>query len=162
MKLAVVISLLASFGVLALGAAAILEGQSNLHLPKPTISRRNNIEGSHALSKRDAYTCYSGNINATVGDCQAAINKVESHGLNQTFSLYGDTCLNWAAGACAVRFCAQPYVIRTVNRTAQWLVNYLNSPLLDCVKGGQFGIMSDHPNINSNAGTYRLHLELPR
>ncbi|KAI0471122.1 hypothetical protein GGR56DRAFT_132408 [Xylariaceae sp. FL0804] len=114
----------------------------------------------HILGKRDAYTCY-GNISATVSDCQAAISQVGQDGPDVNFMLREDVCLNWDAGTCAVRFCAQPYVLEPINRTAAWLMNYLTDPLLNCVRGGQFALMGDRADINSDLGTYRLHLEEP-
>ncbi|KAI0024405.1 hypothetical protein F4780DRAFT_725361 [Xylariomycetidae sp. FL0641] len=105
-----------------------------------------------------AHTSQSTSATA-LDDCQAAISKIEAHGGNSTFMLREGICLNWIQGSCGVRFCAMPYVQKPLNRTAEWLATYATSPLLDCVKGGQWGLMGDHANINSNAGTYRLHLE---
>ncbi|KAI5924245.1 hypothetical protein F4810DRAFT_133084 [Camillea tinctor] len=118
-----------------------------------------NVESVNALTKRDAYTCY-GTTNISIPDCEAAFGKIKLDGRNQTFKLYSGVCLNWSQGTCAVRFCAVPYTYKPVNRTSDWLIDYLTTPLLDyCVKGGQQGLMGDHPNINGPSGTYRLYLE---
>ncbi|KAI1633540.1 hypothetical protein F4809DRAFT_652470 [Biscogniauxia mediterranea] len=117
------------------------------------------IESTHVLAKRDAYTCY-GNTNISIPDCEAAFGKIRLDGRNQTFKLHSGVCLNWSEGTCAVRFCAVPYTYKPVNRTSDWLIDYLTTPLLDnCVRGGQQGLMGDHPNINGPSGTYRLYLE---
>ncbi|CAJ2508050.1 Uu.00g092360.m01.CDS01 [Anthostomella pinea] len=108
------------------------------------------------IEKRDVFTCF-GSITASVSDCEAAIADIQNG--PETFALYSDVCLNWREGTCAVRFCAVPYVQRPVNRTSEWVASFLTSPLLNCVRAGQAGIMADHPNVNSNAGTYRLHIE---
>ncbi|KAL7625630.1 hypothetical protein AAE478_004850 [Parahypoxylon ruwenzoriense] len=107
------------------------------------------------LEKRDAFTCY-GSTNTSVSDCQKVISSIQA-GAEQNFTLFSNICAVWTEGTCNVRLCAQPYVTRPVNRTAAWLATYINSPMLDgCISGGKKGVISDHPNINSHAGTYRL------
>ncbi|KAI3323297.1 hypothetical protein HD806DRAFT_107528 [Xylariaceae sp. AK1471] len=108
------------------------------------------------LEKRDAFTCYGSNASTT--DCQAVLDKIQSLG-DQTFALYSGLCLNWDQDTCNVRFCAQPWVTKTVNRTASWIYNWANGSLMDCVRGGQYAVMGDSSNLNGNGGTYRLHLE---
>ncbi|KAI1498484.1 hypothetical protein F5X99DRAFT_321995 [Biscogniauxia marginata] len=123
-----------------------------------TIPKTTSVVSTHAIAKRDAYTCY-GTTNISVTDCEAAFGKIRLDG-NQTFMLHPGICLNWSQGTCAIRFCAALYASKPVNRTSDWLVDYLTTPLLDnCVKGGQQGLMGDHPNINGPLGTYRLYLE---
>ncbi|KAI8622983.1 hypothetical protein F5Y19DRAFT_460346 [Xylariaceae sp. FL1651] len=111
---------------------------------------------SHVLNKRDAFTCYGGN--ASVPDCQAALDQVQHYG-DQVFKLYSGLCLNWSQDTCNVRFCAQPYIKRAVTRTASWIYNWANSSLMGCVRGDQYAVMGDSLNLNGNEGTYRLHLE---
>ncbi|KAJ2986491.1 hypothetical protein NUW58_g5003 [Xylaria curta] len=108
------------------------------------------------LGKRDAYTCYG--HNASVTDCQAALDQLQTF-TDQNFEVYSGVCLNWSQDTCNVRFCAQPYVARTVNRTASWIYNWANNSLMGCVRGGQYSVMGDSANLNGNGGTYRLHLE---
>ncbi|KAI8956799.1 hypothetical protein F5Y11DRAFT_132825 [Daldinia sp. FL1419] len=110
------------------------------------------------IEKRDAYTCY-GSTNTSVPDCQKIIDTIRNDE-QQNFALYSGVCAVWNQGTCRVRFCAQPYVNRPVNRTASWLANYIATPLLDgCIGKGNLGVLSDHPNINSHYGTYRLWVD---
>ncbi|KAI1823152.1 hypothetical protein F4861DRAFT_343967 [Xylaria intraflava] len=109
-----------------------------------------------ALEKRDAYTCYGDG--ASVSDCQGAIKQLLPLG-DQKLELYSGVCLNWSHDTCNIRFCAQPYVLDTINRTASWIHGWTNSSLMDCVRGGQYSVMGDSINLNGNGGTYRLHLE---
>ncbi|KAI1404522.1 hypothetical protein F4819DRAFT_108566 [Hypoxylon fuscum] len=107
------------------------------------------------LEKRDAFTCY-GSTNTSVSDCQTIIDTIRTDA-QQQYTLYSNICAVWDQGTCRVRLCAQPYVTRPVNRTATWLTTYVASPMLDdCISQGKMGVISDHPNINSHAGTYRL------
>ncbi|KAI1195077.1 hypothetical protein F5X97DRAFT_326871 [Nemania serpens] len=108
------------------------------------------------IEKRDAYTCYGSDAKAT--DCQAALGQLQPFG-DQNFEVYSGICLNWSQETCNVRFCAQPYVARAVNRTASWIYDWANNSLMDCVRGGQYSVMGDSVNLNGNGGTYRLHLE---
>ncbi|KAI1165260.1 hypothetical protein F5B18DRAFT_612383 [Nemania serpens] len=110
----------------------------------------------HVLEKRDAFTCYGGDAKAS--DCQAALDQLQPFG-DQNFEVYSGICLNWSHNTCNVRFCAQPYVARTVNRTASWIYQWANNNLMNCVHGGQYSVMGDSLNLNGNGGTYRLHLE---
>ncbi|KAI0454537.1 hypothetical protein F5B21DRAFT_233919 [Xylaria acuta] len=108
------------------------------------------------LDKRDAYTCYGSDANMT--DCQAALDQLQMF-KDQNFEVYSGICLNWSQDTCNVRFCAQPYVAKTVNRTASWIYNWANNSLMGCVREGQYSVMGDSTNLNGNGGTYRLHLE---
>ncbi|KAF3063917.1 hypothetical protein GL218_02302 [Daldinia childiae] len=110
------------------------------------------------LEKRDAFTCY-GSTNTSVSDCQKIIDTIRIDE-QQEFALYSGVCAVWNQGSCRVRFCAQPYVNRPVNRSATWLTTYIASPLLDgCIGKGNLGVMADHTNINSHYGTYRLWVD---
>ncbi|KAI0840304.1 hypothetical protein F5Y06DRAFT_253805 [Hypoxylon sp. FL0890] len=110
---------------------------------------------SPALEKRDAYTCY-GSTNTSVSDCQKIIDSILADA-QQDFDIYSNVCAVWNQGTCKVRLCAQPYLVRPVSRSAEWLATYIASPLLDgCITKGNMGVLGDHPNINSHAGTYRL------
>ncbi|KAI0197366.1 hypothetical protein EV127DRAFT_8993 [Xylaria flabelliformis] len=127
----------------------------------PRLVSRGIITGTTArlprfLEKRDAYTCYGSDANVT--DCQAALDQLQAL-KDQNFEVYSGICLNWAQDTCNVRFCAQPYVAKTVNRTASWIYNWANNSLMDCVRGGQYSVMGDSTNLNGDGGTYRLHLE---
>ncbi|KAI2608447.1 uncharacterized protein GGS25DRAFT_490362 [Hypoxylon fragiforme] len=107
------------------------------------------------LGKRDAFTCY-GVTNTSVADCQTAIDSIQAES-QQGIKLYSNICAVWEKGTCKIRFCAQPYVTKPVNRTGAWLATYITTPLLDsCISQGKMGVLGDHPNINSHAGTYRL------
>ncbi|KAI1776011.1 hypothetical protein F4818DRAFT_366310 [Hypoxylon cercidicola] len=107
------------------------------------------------LGKRDAFSCY-GSTNTSISDCQGIIDTIHADA-QQNFTLYANICAVWDKGTCKVRLCAQPYINRPINRTATWLATYVASPLLDgCIGKGQMGVLSDHPNINSHSGTYRL------
>ncbi|KAI1192053.1 hypothetical protein F5B17DRAFT_448408 [Nemania serpens] len=108
------------------------------------------------LEKRDAYTCYG--RDAKVTECQAALNQLQPFE-DKNLEVYSGTCLNWSQDTCNVRFCAQPYVATTVNRTASWIYNWANNSLMNCVHGGQYSVMGDSVNLNGNGGTYRLYLE---
>ncbi|KAI0874167.1 hypothetical protein GGS24DRAFT_501059 [Hypoxylon argillaceum] len=110
----------------------------------------------HVLEKRDAYTCYG--EDASVIDCQAALDQLQPLG-DQDFEVYSGICLNWPQDTCNIRFCAQPYVSKTVNRTASWIYEWANNALMGCVDGGQYSVMGDSTNLNGNGGTYRLHIE---
>ncbi|KAI1422988.1 hypothetical protein F5Y12DRAFT_564892 [Xylaria sp. FL1777] len=114
-----------------------------------------------ALGKRDAYTCYGRDAHIT--DCQAALDQLQQLE-DQNFEVYSGICLNWPQDTCNVRFCAQPYVTKTVNRTASWIYRWANNTLMGCLQGGQYAVMGDSANLNGNGGTYRLHLEhaMPR
>ncbi|KAI0445450.1 hypothetical protein F4803DRAFT_154213 [Xylaria telfairii] len=109
-----------------------------------------------ALGKRDAYTCYGKDANMT--DCQAALDQLQAF-KDQNFEVYSGICLNWSQDTCNVRFCAQPFVAKTVNRTASWIYSWANNSLMGCVREGQYSVMGDSTNLNGNGGTYRLHLE---
>ncbi|KAI2623376.1 hypothetical protein GGR54DRAFT_51170 [Hypoxylon sp. NC1633] len=146
MRFTAVFAILAYGGHLAMAAPA--SQSTTLHDTGSAISLP-------TLKKRDAFACY-GSTNTSVSDCQHVIDSIQI-GTQQNFSLYSNICAVWSEGTCKVRFCAQPYVTRPVNRTATWLATYIASPLLDdCVSKGQMGVLGDHPNINSHAGTYRL------
>ncbi|GAW25601.1 hypothetical protein SAMD00023353_0902730 [Rosellinia necatrix] len=108
------------------------------------------------LEKRDAYTCYGEDANVT--DCQAALDQLHQLG-DQNFEVYPGTCLNWSQDTCNVRFCAQPYVSKAVNRTASWIYHWANNTLMGCVHGGQYSVMGDSADLNGDGGTYRVHLE---
>ncbi|KAI1432655.1 hypothetical protein GGR50DRAFT_581079 [Xylaria sp. CBS 124048] len=108
------------------------------------------------LEKRDAYTCYGDGANIT--HCQAAMNQLVLLG-DQRLDVYSGVCLNWAHETCNIRFCAQPWVLDTVNRTASWIYNWANNTLMNCVESGQYSLMGDSLNLNGNGGTYRLHIE---
>ncbi|KAI1124503.1 hypothetical protein F5Y10DRAFT_249208 [Nemania abortiva] len=110
----------------------------------------------HVLGKRDAYTCYGKDAN--IMDCQAALDQLQTFG-DQDFEVYSGICLNWSRDTCNVRFCAQPYVTKTVNRTASWIYEWANNSLMGCVRAGQYSLMGDSLNLNGNGGTYRLHIE---
>ncbi|KAI0120210.1 hypothetical protein GGR51DRAFT_15538 [Nemania sp. FL0031] len=110
----------------------------------------------HMLDKRDAYTCYGRDANIT--DCQAALDQLQPFG-DQDFEVYSGICLNWSWATCNVRFCAQPYVTKTVNRTASWIYEWANNAIMSCVQDGQYSLMGDSLNLNGNGGTYRLHIE---
>ncbi|KAI0167162.1 hypothetical protein GGR52DRAFT_557178 [Hypoxylon sp. FL1284] len=108
-----------------------------------------------AVEKRDAFSCY-GSTNTSVSDCQSVIDTIHADA-HQNFTLYANICVVWDKASCRVRLCAQPYITRPLNRTASWLATYISSPLLDsCIGQGKMGVLSDHPNINSHSGTYRL------
>ncbi|KAI0129375.1 hypothetical protein F4776DRAFT_628869 [Hypoxylon sp. NC0597] len=110
---------------------------------------------SPTLEKRDAYTCY-GSTNTSMSDCQKIVDSILADA-QQNFNLYSNVCAVWSEGTCKVRLCAQPYVVRPVSRSAAWLATYISSPLMDgCISKGNMGVLGDHPNINSHAGTYRL------
>ncbi|KAI0201093.1 hypothetical protein F4808DRAFT_460295 [Astrocystis sublimbata] len=142
---------------IAVCAAAIIPGNSPL-LSRDVIT--DTTAGlPHDLAKRDAYTCYGGNANVT--DCEGALEQLQAYE-DQTFQVYSGVCLNWSKDTCNVRFCAQPYVARTVNRTASWIYNWASNSLMECVRGGQYSLMGDSTNLNGNGGTYRLHLEHAR
>ncbi|KAI0969789.1 hypothetical protein F4678DRAFT_463117 [Xylaria arbuscula] len=108
------------------------------------------------LDKRDAYTCYGGDAN--VSDCQAALDQLKPLE-DQNFEVYSGICLNWSQDTCNVRFCAQPYVSRTVNRTASWIYRWANNSLMGCTRDGKYALMGDSSNLNGQGGTYRLHIE---
>lgn len=91
-------------------------------------------------------------------DCQAALDQLQAF-KDQNFEVYSGVCLNWSQDTCNVRFCAQPFVTKTVNRTASWIYNWANNSLMGCVREGQYSVMGDSTNLNGNGGTYRLHLE---
>ncbi|OTB16797.1 hypothetical protein K445DRAFT_316277 [Daldinia sp. EC12] len=149
MRLTAIFSIFA-FGR-SLGMAAVLNSSGILLSTDPVMARSD-------LEKRDAYTCY-GSTNTSVSDCQKIIDTIRTDE-QQQFALYSGICAVWNQGTCRVRFCAQPYVNRPVNRSATWLATYIASPLLDgCVGKGNLGVIADHPNINSHYGTYRLWLD---
>ncbi|KAI1259337.1 hypothetical protein F5Y18DRAFT_410073 [Xylariaceae sp. FL1019] len=112
----------------------------------------------HVLGKRDAYTCFGRNATATAVDCQAVLGQLQQLG-DKEFSLYSGVCLNWARGTCNFRFCAEPWVVSRVNRTASWMAGYANDYLMNCISDGQYAVMGDNLNLNSNGGTYRLWIE---
>ncbi|KAI2641911.1 hypothetical protein GGS26DRAFT_28668 [Hypomontagnella submonticulosa] len=110
---------------------------------------------SPILEKRDAYSCY-GSTNTSVSDCEKVLDTIRND-TQQDIRLYSNVCAVWNEGACNIRFCAQPFVSKPVVRSAEWLVTYITSPLLDgCISKGSMGVISDNPNINSHTGTYRL------
>ncbi|KAI1175423.1 hypothetical protein F4777DRAFT_324059 [Nemania sp. FL0916] len=137
-----------AFAVSALGSSH-LASTSTDRLNDPTMLSR-------TLEKRDAYTCYGKGAKAV--DCQAALEQLQSFE-NESFEVYSGICLNWSQDTCNVRFCAQPFVTNTVNRTASWIYDWGNKSLMDCVHEGQYSVMGDSENLNGNGGTYRLHLE---
>ncbi|KAI1076321.1 hypothetical protein F5B20DRAFT_333104 [Whalleya microplaca] len=148
----------AAFTVLALAGYL---GITTAAVPHPPVGQSvtfldaRSAGSSPVLTKRDAFTCY-GSSNTSVSDCQSVIGKIQAD-QQQNFTLYSNVCAVWNEGTCKIRFCAQPYVMKPVNRTADWLATYIASPLLDsCISVGKMGVMSDHPNINSFAGNYRL------
>ncbi|KAI0533265.1 hypothetical protein GGR58DRAFT_125590 [Xylaria digitata] len=141
-------------GVLLLTSTTVL---GNPRLASLGVSQAGNAMAlSRILEKRDAYTCYGSN--AIVTDCQAALDQLRPFE-DQNFELYSGICLNWSQGTCNVRFCAQPYVAKTVNRTASWIYQWAGGALMNCIQGGQYAVMGDSVNLNGNGGTYRLHLE---
>ncbi|KAI1377465.1 hypothetical protein F4677DRAFT_416551 [Hypoxylon crocopeplum] len=148
MKYTTILALLASGGRLGMRAAAAASESAVLPDSDPATS-------PPVLEKRDAYSCY-GSTNTSLSDCHRVIDSIQADA-QQNYSLYSNVCAVWSEGTCRVRLCAQPYVIRPVNRTAAWLATYIASPLLDgCIGQGKMGVLGDHPNINSHAGTYRL------
>ncbi|KAF2970347.1 hypothetical protein GQX73_g3238 [Xylaria multiplex] len=141
-------------GILLLTSTAVL---GNPRLASPDISQAGDaMVFSRILEKRDAYTCYGSNAIAT--DCQAALDQLRPLE-DQNFEVYSGICLNWSQDTCNVRFCAQPYVAKTVNRTASWIYRWAGSALMGCIQGGQYAVMGDSLNLNGNGGTYRLHVE---
>ncbi|KAI1363562.1 hypothetical protein F5Y08DRAFT_237503 [Xylaria arbuscula] len=142
--------------ILASSAHLAILGNICLALPKD-VQVSIGIPQPHILEKRDAYTCHGGDANIT--DCRAALAQVQSFE-NQDFEVYSGVCLNWPYETCNVRFCAQPYVTKTVNRTAAWIYHWANNTLLGCLEGGQYAVMGDSANLNGNGGTYRLYIEL--
>lgn len=139
---------------------AVLASAVVLGSPELTLLGANQISSttapSHTLQKRDAYTCYGSD--ASVTDCRAALSQLEQLG-DQNFKVYSGVCLNWSQDSCNVRFCAQPFVSHTVNRTASWIYHWANNTLMDCVHGGQYAVMGDSSDLNGNMGTYRVHVE---
>ncbi|KAI1352490.1 hypothetical protein F5Y01DRAFT_89660 [Xylaria sp. FL0043] len=148
--------LIQSFAGMGLVKVAVL-GLAKIHGDPSTISQASEpLALSHHFEKRDAYTCYGSDANAT--DCQAAINQLQLFE-DQDFEVHSGICLNWSQDTCNIRFCAQPYVTKTVNRTASWIYRWANNSLMGCTQGGQYAVMGDSANLNGNTGTYRLHLE---
>ncbi|KAI1414205.1 hypothetical protein F5Y13DRAFT_188300 [Hypoxylon sp. FL1857] len=146
MKFTAILALVASGGFPSMAAAS--DQPAIPSSPESSIS-------DPVLEKRDAYTCY-GSTNTSVSDCQKIIHSILTDA-QQNFNLYSNVCAVWSEGTCKVRLCAQPYVVRPVSRSAAWLATYIASPLLDgCISKGNMGVLGDHPNINSHAGTYRL------
>ncbi|KAI1758600.1 hypothetical protein GGR53DRAFT_529178 [Hypoxylon sp. FL1150] len=132
-----------------LGVAMAVETKQSLALPATTSL------ASPVLEKRDAFSCY-GSTNTSLSDCQGIIDIIHADA-EQNFTLYANVCAVWDKGTCKVRLCAQPFISRPINRTASWVTTYVASPLLDgCISKGMMGVLSDHPNINSHSGTYRL------
>ncbi|KAI1328767.1 hypothetical protein F5Y16DRAFT_419373 [Xylariaceae sp. FL0255] len=112
-----------------------------------------------ALEKRDAYTCYSGNVSAdTAADCQGAVDQLQQYG-DQEFSIISGLCLEWSQKTCKMRFCAQPWVLSPVNQTASWLYGWGNGTLMACLEQGKFALMGDSLDLNGKEGTYRVWLE---
>ncbi|KAI0525708.1 hypothetical protein F5B22DRAFT_642714 [Xylaria bambusicola] len=141
----------------ALTSSAIIAVLGNLYLVSSQVTQTSTaVLQRRILERRDAYTCYGRDANAT--DCQAALDQLQSFE-DQEFQVYSGICLNWSQDTCNIRFCAQPYVTKTVNRTASWLQHWANNTLMGCVSGGQYAVMGDSTNLNGNGGTYRLHLE---
>ncbi|KAJ8129522.1 hypothetical protein O1611_g4108 [Lasiodiplodia mahajangana] len=141
-KIASIVSL-AAFASSRLVSSAVSQASSAIALPQ-------------VLGKRDAYTCYGKDANMT--DCQAALDQLQLFG-DQDFEVYSGICLNWSQDTCNVRFCAQPYVTKTVNRTASWIYEWASNALVACVRDGQYSLMGDSLNLNGNGGTYRLYIE---
>ncbi|KAI0398292.1 hypothetical protein F5Y17DRAFT_454290 [Xylariaceae sp. FL0594] len=108
------------------------------------------------LGKRDAYSCYGSDANTS--HCQGAIDQIRKLG-DQELQLYSGLCLNWPEETCNVRFCSQPWIAKTVERTASWLFEWANSTLMDCAREGQYALMGDSANLLGNGGTYRFHIE---
>ncbi|KAH9999159.1 hypothetical protein F4779DRAFT_605606 [Xylariaceae sp. FL0662B] len=148
----------AVFAILALAGYMDITTSATLDQPagqSVTFPGARSADPSPVLGKRDAFTCY-GSSNTSISDCQKVISNIQAD-QQQNFTLYANVCAVWNEGTCKIRFCAQPYVMKPVNRTADWLATYITSPLLDsCISVGKMGVMSDHPNINSFAGSYRL------
>ncbi|KAI0407369.1 hypothetical protein F4802DRAFT_19390 [Xylaria palmicola] len=135
-------------GIAKLAVLASIAIPGSAHLSSP-VSAPN-------LQKRDAYTCYGHDANTT--HCQGALDQLRDY-KDENFEVYSGICLNWSHDSCNVRFCAQPYVLNTVNRTASWIYHWANDSLMGCVRDGQYALMGDSSNLNGNGGTYRLHIE---
>ncbi|KAI0379854.1 hypothetical protein F5Y04DRAFT_282329 [Hypomontagnella monticulosa] len=132
------------FAILAAGSCLGMKTASYESAMSPT-----------TLGKRDAYSCY-GSTNTSVSDCEKILDTIRND-TQQDIRLYSNVCAVWNEGTCNVRFCAQPFVSKPVIRSAEWLVTYISSPILDgCISKGNLGVISDNPNINSHTGTYRL------
>ncbi|KAI1810943.1 hypothetical protein GGS20DRAFT_589047 [Poronia punctata] len=114
------------------------------------------VHHSHTLKKRDAYSCYGNSANAS--HCQGAVEQIKQFG-DQELELYSGVCLNWSKDTCNVRFCSQPFVYHTVNRTASWLYNWANGTLMTCVQNDQYAVMGDSNDLNGKGGTYRVYIE---
>ncbi|KAI0422253.1 hypothetical protein F5X98DRAFT_327456 [Xylaria grammica] len=143
-------------GIVGIAVLTTAAAVGNQHLVSHSVSETSNAMAPRVLEKRDAYTCYGSDANIT--DCQAALDQLRPFE-DQNFEVYSGICLNWSQDTCNVRFCAQPYVTKTVNRTASWIYQWASSKLMDCLEGGQYAVMGDSINLNGNGGTYRLHLE---
>ncbi|KAI1451991.1 hypothetical protein F4805DRAFT_449127 [Annulohypoxylon moriforme] len=152
MRLATTMATLASSGILHMTLAdnsAITQSMVPSTMPDEPVIVAN------ALQKRDAYTCY-GATNTSVTDCQKVIDTILAD-KQKDFTLWPNICAVWNQGTCEVRFCAQPYVTRPVNRSGTWLATYITSPILDgCISKGNMGVYGDNENLNGHAGTYRV------
>ncbi|KAI0424094.1 hypothetical protein F5Y09DRAFT_348073 [Xylaria sp. FL1042] len=132
-------------GVVKVAVLSSATIHGNLHLVSPTIS-----QASSAIDPPLS------DANAT--DCQAALDQLWPFE-DQNFEVYSSICLNWSQDTCNIRFCAQPYITKSVNRTASWIYRWANDSLMECTQGGQYAVMGDSANLNGNGGTYRLHIE---
>ncbi|KAI1214521.1 uncharacterized protein F4807DRAFT_872 [Annulohypoxylon truncatum] len=152
MKPTVIMAVLASSGFLHTALADDSLGTQSM-VP-PTTTGESAIM-ANTLQKRDAYTCY-GSTNTSVTDCQKIIDTILAD-KQKDFTLWPNICAVWNQGTCKVRFCAQPYVTRPVNRSGTWLATYITSPILDgCIGKGNMGVYGDNENLNGHAGTYRV------
>ncbi|TGJ81941.1 hypothetical protein E0Z10_g6836 [Xylaria hypoxylon] len=151
------INLSIEMGIVGIALLTTAAAFGNPRLVSPGVSQASSVMVlPRVLEKRDAYTCYGSDANVTA--CQAALDQLRPFE-DQNFEVYSGICLNWSQDTCNIRFCAQPYVAKTVNRTASWIYRWANSTLMGCIQGGQYAVMGDSANLNGNGGTYRLHLE---
>ncbi|KAI1444586.1 hypothetical protein F5Y02DRAFT_389217 [Annulohypoxylon stygium] len=152
MKPISILTILASGGLFNM-AMAVSNPDSQSMVPSAAVDEP--VVMTKALQKRDAYTCY-GSTNTSVTDCQKVIDTILAD-KQKDFTLWPNICAVWNQGTCKVRFCAQPYVTRPVNRSGTWLATYITSPILDgCISKGNMGVYGDNENLNGHAGTYRV------
>lgn len=170
MKPISILTILASGGLFNM-AMAVSNPDSQSMVPSAAVDEP--VVMTKALQKRDAYTCYGvsdicsrihvietnqdyQSTNTSVTDCQKVIDTILAD-KQKDFTLWPNICAVWNQGTCKVRFCAQPYVTRPVNRSGTWLATYITSPILDgCISKGNMGVYGDNENLNGHAGTYRV------